>query len=318
GPGRARRRSTICWAAGVVLQRDSPLAVAIFPSKVAATFNVTNGRPAVISLRYGVMSCSASPVPTPTSTRSPARRNAASPRPLTWGFGSRMAATTRWTPLAMMRGAHGGVRFSRWQQGSSVTYSVAPRVRGPACRRATTSAWGPPARRWYPAPTTAPWRTTTAPTGGFGLVWPAPRHASATACAMNRSAASRWLSGNGTLVTSPPVGHRPCPSGWTPRGMATSFRFIGSPDGGLCRGKPRDRHPVRRATDIVEAEGVTEGDGRGIATVLAADAQLDIRTPLPAPLDRQLHEPPDALLVERRKGIGIEDVLRRRADPQAA
>src|SRR2546422_7794626 len=135
---------------------------------------------------------------------------------------------------------------------------------------------------------------------------------------MNRSSASRWVSGNGTLVTSPPVGHRPCVSGWTPRGMATSFRFIGGLDGGLCRGKPRDRHPVRRATDIVKAEGVTEGDGRGIAPMLAADAQLDVRAPLPAPLDRQLHEPPDALLVERGKGIGIEDVVGSLAEPQAA
>src|SRR6059036_2317618 len=264
------------------------------------------------------MSRSASSTPTPTMTCSPARRNAANPPLRTWGFGSGIAATTRLMPLAMMSGTHGGVRLLRWQQGSSVTYSVAPRVRGLACRRATTSAWWPPARRWYPAPTTAPWRTTTAPTGGFGLVWPAPRQASATACAMNRSSASRWVSGNGTLVTSPPVGHRPCPSGWTPRGMATSFRFIGSLDGGLCRGKPRDRHPVRRATDIVEAEGVTEGDGRGIAPMLAADAQLDVRAPLPAPLDRQLHEPPDALLVERGKGIGIEDVVGSLAEPQAA
>ena len=188
---RARRRCTIFWAAGLVIQRDSPLAVAILPSKVAATFNVTNGRPVVISLRYGSMSRSASSAPTPTLTCSPARRNAANPRPRTWGFGSRIAATTRLMPLAMMSGTHGGVRLLRWQQGSSVTHSVAPLASRPAWRKAITSAWGPPARRWYPAPMIVPWRTTTAPTGGFGLVRPAPRQASARARAMNRSSCEK-------------------------------------------------------------------------------------------------------------------------------
>src|SRR2546430_13367665 len=52
--------------------------------------------------------------------------------------------------------------------------------------------------------------------------------------------------------------------------------------------------------------------------MLAADPQLEIRLRHPAPLDRQLHEASDAFLVERGKGIGVEDVVGSLADPQAA
>src|SRR2546428_13849902 len=52
--------------------------------------------------------------------------------------------------------------------------------------------------------------------------------------------------------------------------------------------------------------------------MLAADPQLEIRPRHPAPLDRQLHEASYPFLVERGKGIGVEDVVGSLADPQAA
>jgi hypothetical protein len=62
----------------------------------------------------------------------PARRMTAIPRPLTEGLGSAIATTTCRTPDCTTAGTHGGVRLRRWQQGSSVTYSVAPLACGPA------------------------------------------------------------------------------------------------------------------------------------------------------------------------------------------
>src|SRR2546427_3608960 len=52
--------------------------------------------------------------------------------------------------------------------------------------------------------------------------------------------------------------------------------------------------------------------------MLAADPQLEIRPRHPAPFDRQLHEASHPFLVERGKGIGIEDVVGSLAEPQAA
>src|SRR6185437_14483204 len=57
-----------------------------------------------------------------------------------------------------------------------------------------------------------------------------------------------------------------------------------SADRGLRRGKAGDRHAIGRAGDVVEADLVAEGDGSGIAAVLAADADLQIRPRLSAAL----------------------------------
>src|SRR3990167_4615410 len=63
---------------------------------------------------------------------------------------------------------------------------------------------------------------------------------------------------------------------------------------------------------------MAEGHGRGIAAMLAADAELDIRASLPAALDRQLHQPAHPFLVERGERVGVENILRRPAELEAA
>ena len=92
----------------------------------------------------------------------------------------------------MIASAHGGV-LPWCAHGSSVTYSVAPRARPPACaqrdrpRRAPRrSARGILRRR------SSPPATTTAPTIGFGAVCPHPSSASASArCMYCRSSPRR-------------------------------------------------------------------------------------------------------------------------------
>ena len=59
------------------------------------------------------------------STAMPAARSRSAPRAAS-GLGSAIAATTRATRAAITASVHGGVR-PVWLQGSSVTYSVAPR-----------------------------------------------------------------------------------------------------------------------------------------------------------------------------------------------
>src|SRR5439155_7274530 len=61
------------------------------------------------------------------------------------------------------------------------TPSVAPRAAAAAAVSATTSAWSPPYSAWNPSPTTAPCRSTTAPTSGLGATRPQPPSASSRA-----------------------------------------------------------------------------------------------------------------------------------------
>ncbi|MNL19387.1 hypothetical protein D3C87_1405840 [compost metagenome] len=89
---------------------------------------------------------SASSAQTPVVTAMPAARKRASPWPLTSGFGSPMATTTRAGRAASTASTHGGVR-PKWLQGSNVTYRVAPStvsLRAWASRNARISACGPP------------------------------------------------------------------------------------------------------------------------------------------------------------------------------
>src|SRR5579859_108281 len=80
-------------------------------------------------------------------------------------------------------------------------------------------------------------------------------------------------------------------------------------EGGLGRRQPGDRHAVGRAADIVEADAVAEGDRGGIATVLAADAQLHPRPRRPTALGAKAHQRPDAVRVDRDEGVLLEDAL---------
>ena len=91
------------------------------------------------------LSARASASISPTSAWMPASVSMDMPPPATSGLGSLIAATTRATPAWISASAHGGVR--PWcEQGSSVTYTVAPRAASPAAFSAWTSACGVPAR----------------------------------------------------------------------------------------------------------------------------------------------------------------------------
>src|SRR3954468_12760733 len=91
--------------------------------------------------------------------------------------------------------------------------------------------------------------------------------------------------------------------GIVPRGEAESVR-----DGRLGGRHARDRHPVRRAAHVVEARHVEEGDRLGIAAVLAADAQLEVRLGLASRPRSEPHQPPDARLVDGLERAAVDDL----------
>src|SRR5439155_25485687 len=66
----------------------------------------------------------------------------------------------------------------------------------------------------------------------------------------------------------------------------------------LGGGEPCNRYAERRAGDVVETELVTEGNGSGIATVLAADPDLELVAGLAATLGTDPHQLADALTVD--------------------
>ena len=129
------------------------------------------------------------------------------PAPETLGSGSAMAKWTAATPASMSAPVQGGVR-PWWEQGSRVTYTVAPRARAPASASASTSAWLPPGGWVWPAPTIAPSRTTTAPTAGFGDVQPRALRACTSAAAMCSEVGVTWSPQTGRIPRNSPEGRR--------------------------------------------------------------------------------------------------------------
>src|SRR5438552_8186216 len=172
----ARNQCTCSRAASPETHCELPAASAMRPSIDVASLSATKGRSACSRAnRNGACGAAAAPRDRPSGTVTPCARSAAAP-PRASGSGSRMAATTRVTPAAMIASVQGGV-FPWCAQGSRFTTRVAPRARSPAARKATTSACGPPNSAWYPAATTASPASTTAPTSGFGATRPLPRRA---------------------------------------------------------------------------------------------------------------------------------------------
>ncbi len=99
--------------------RDSPVAVAIFPSRLIANFAVTNGSPVRMRWRNPSIVSAASSARSPTVTSTPAARSSAAPAPFTMSFGSMTAECTSAMPASSSARVHGGVR-PKWQHGSSV------------------------------------------------------------------------------------------------------------------------------------------------------------------------------------------------------
>ena len=119
-PDCARNRCTSSRASSPVIHWLSPFAIAIAPSRLAASFSCTNGRPRVTRLTKPRLTVLAAPSIRPTSTSIPASRKAAMPLPATSVNGSCIAITTRATPAPVNAKMHGGVLPS-WAHGSSET-----------------------------------------------------------------------------------------------------------------------------------------------------------------------------------------------------
>ena len=120
---------------------------------------------------------------TPTNTFTPAARKISTPRPLTFGLGSKTPTTTVPTPFSKIKFAQGGV-FPKCAQGSNDTYKIQSEKSSfcpPASNPSNNirSACAPPKTECHPSATTNPSLTKTAPTIGFGLTFPQPRSAKA-------------------------------------------------------------------------------------------------------------------------------------------
>src|SRR5437763_16768812 len=74
-------------------------------------------------------------------------------------------------------------------------------------------------------------------------------------------------------------------------------------EAGLRGAEPRDRDHERRARHVRHADLVAELDRRRLTAVLATDADLEVGPRAAAPLDADLDELPDALLIEHREGV---------------
>ena len=94
--------------------------------------------------------------------------------------GAQLVQVTRRMAALQMASVQGGWR-PWWQQGSRVTYRVAPAGSSVQLFRAWRSAWRPPHRACQPWPMIRPSLTRTAPTRGLGLVQPMPRDAASRA-----------------------------------------------------------------------------------------------------------------------------------------
>ena len=80
-------------------------------------------------------------------------------------------------------------------------------------------------------------------------------------------------------------------------------------DGSLSGGQTRNRNAVRRAGNIVHAAGLEEVDGRRIAAVFAADAQMQVGAGGTAQLGGHLHQLAHAHLIQLGEGIVLVDLL---------
>src|SRR5207245_5654437 len=87
------------------------------------------------------------------------------------------------------------------------------------------------------------------------------------------------------------------------------FRRLTRLDAGLRGTEPRDRDHERRARHVRHAHLVTELDRRGLATVLTADADLEVGPRTATTLDADLDELSDAVLIEDGEGVERQQPL---------
>src|SRR6266849_1783131 len=101
-------------------QRESPDAVASFPSSVTAALSTTQGSLRVMNLNHISFAASQASPRTPVRTATPAARSRCAPLPFTSGLGSMLPMKTRAIPAERIASVQGGVR-PWWLQGSRVT-----------------------------------------------------------------------------------------------------------------------------------------------------------------------------------------------------
>src|SRR4051812_44575402 len=73
----------------------------------------------------------------------------------------------------------------------------------------------------------------------------------------------------------------------------------------LRRGQARHRHAERAARHVVQPDLVAELHAVRVTAVFAAYADLQLRPLRPAFLHTHLHQPADAVLVDRRERVGV-------------
>ena len=115
----ARSRCASARASGEVIHWLVPSAAAERPSRVAANFQVTCGRPRRRAVSHSALTRSARSASRPVSTWIPASLSVPAP-PAAAGLGSGTATTTRRTPASSSAWEQGPV-LPVWSQGSSVT-----------------------------------------------------------------------------------------------------------------------------------------------------------------------------------------------------
>src|SRR5262249_49603232 len=76
----------------------------------------------------------------------------------------------------------------------------------------------------------------------------------------------------------------------------------------LGGGEAGDGDALRRTADVVEADARAELHARRLAAMLAADADLQVRTLRPALRGAHLHQFADAFLIDRLERIAGDDV----------
>ena len=79
-------------------------------------------------------------------------------------------------------------------------------------------------------------------------------------------------------------------------------------DGSLSSSQTGDRHTEGRAADVVQTNVVAELHARGVAAVLAADAQTQIVAGLAAIMGSHLDQLADADLIQMLERIALVDL----------
>src|SRR5262249_36934203 len=93
------------------------------------------------------------------------------------------------------------------------------------------------------------------------------------------------------------------------RARCTLGRRLTSPESRLRCRQPRDRNHERRTGHVRHPYFVTKLYRRRLSAMLAADSDLQISTRVTAPLDADADQLADALLVEHRERVVLQNPL---------